>query len=182
MIGSLDVYACTGDTCLAYDAERDARTWLGGCPIVAHPPCRTWGHLKAFATKALAGEHDLGPWAVEQVRRWGGVVEHPRGSSLFRECGCPPPGGQPDQWGGWTLEVDQFHWGHKARKRTLLYIIGTAATPPLPRRAGRPTHCVGRPGGKRKPDQIPCVQHWEREATPPAFAEWLVALARMVEV
>jgi len=161
-----------------WDAERDARKWPGGCPVVAHPPCRTWGHLKAFATKAPLDEHSMGPWAVCQVRTWGGVLEHPKGSSLFRSCGCPAPSHPPDEFGGWTMEVDQFHWGHKARKRTWLYIVGTANVPPEPRRNGAPTHCVGRPGGKRKPNQIPCCTHDEREKTPPAFAEWLVALAR----
>jgi hypothetical protein len=164
-----------------YDEARDARTWPGGCPVVAHPPCRTWGCLKAFATKAPPHEHALGPWAVEQVRRWGGVLEHPKGSTLFRECGCPVPFGLPDQWGGQTIEVDQWAWGHKARKATLLYIVGlptNAAWLETPKRDGRPTHCVGRPGGPRKPGQIPCCTHEDRERTPPAFAAWLVELAR----
>lgn len=163
-----------------YDIDRDALTFPGGMPVVAHPPCRTWGHLKAFATKAPAGEHELGPWAVEQVRKWGGVLEHPKGSGLFAFCGCPLPGGRRDTFGGWTIEVDQFNWGHKARKRTWLYIVGHPCSylPPATYRLGTPTHCIGRPGGPRKPDQIPCVQHWEREATPPDFARWLVEVAR----
>jgi len=166
-----------------YDEPRDARTFTGGCPIVAHPPCRTWGCLKAFATAAPAHEHALGPWAIDQVRRNGGVLEHPRGSTLFRECGIVP-GGLPDEWGGITIEVDQFHWGHKARKRTLLYIVGTRNLPPIPHRPGKPTHVIDRPGRARKAERpnsaglLPWVSHREREATPPAFAEWLVEVAR----
>ena len=169
--------------CDVYDQQRDARTFVGGMPVVAHPPCRTWGCLKAFATAAPAHEHALGPWAVDQVRRHGGVLEHPRGSTLFRECGIVP-GGLPDEWGGIMIEVDQFHWGHKARKRTLLYIVGTRNLPPIPHRQGKPTHVVDRPGRTRKAERpnsaglLPWVSHKEREATPPAFAEWLVEVAR----
>ena len=166
-----------------YDIERDARTWPGGSPVIVHPPCRTWGCLKAFATAAPAHEHTLALWAINQVRRWGGVLEHPKGSTLFRECGCVI-GGLPDKWGGWILEVDQFRWGHKARKRTLLYIVGTRDLPPVPCRDGEPTHVIDRPGRTRKTERPnsaekkPACSHKDREATPLDFAKWLVELAR----
>lgn len=167
-----------------YDVERGARTWPGGVPAVCHPPCRTWGHLKHFATAARPGEHELGIWAVEQVRKFGGVVEHPSGSNLFRECGCGLPEGLPDQYGGRVIRVDQFHWGHKARKRTLLYIVGADELPLQPLREGHPTHVIDRPGKTRKKERpgsagrlLWCTKA-EREATPPDFALWLVEIAR----
>lgn len=163
-----------------YDAQRDARTWPGGCPVVAHPPCRTWGRIAPLVTRATPGEKELGPWAVEQVRRWGGVVEHPAGSRLFAYCGCGVPGGLPDEHGGIVIEVDQFHWGHRAAKPTRLYIVGTLDIPPIPHRDGRPSHCITQGHGVRigHPAFKPRVPDWEREATPLAFATWLVELAR----
>jgi hypothetical protein len=154
-----------------WDDQRDARLWPGGSPMIAHPPCRTWGRLKAFA-KAPEDEHAIAPWAIHQARIWGGVVEHPNGSALFRECGIIV-GGLPDAWGGIAIEVDQFHWGHKARKRTVLYIVGTLTLPTIPHRPGRPTHVIAQSTGA-----LPWVTHREREATPPEFAEWLVNVAR----
>lgn len=90
--------------CDVYDIERDARTWPGGCPVVAHPPCRAWGRLRKFA-KPRDDEKSLGPWAVEQVRTWGGVLEHPAESTLFAHCGMPRPGQFPDEHGGWSVEA-----------------------------------------------------------------------------
>ena len=58
--------------CDVYDIERDALTWPGGCPVVAHPPCRAWGQLRYWA-KPRPGEKELALWAVEQVQRWGGA-------------------------------------------------------------------------------------------------------------
>jgi len=170
-----------------FDEDRDALTWPGGCPAVMHPPCRTWGTLWAWA-KAPAHEHGLALWAVEQLRRWGGVLEHPSTSALWREAQLPLPGGLPDEWGGWTLECDQYHWGHLARKRTRLYIVGArlADLPPIPHRDGEPTHCVSSLTGKRlspaerraRPGWKPELGSRRRDKTPPAFAEWLVAVAR----
>lgn len=166
----------------AYDIERDAKTFRNG-PIVAHPPCRAWSCLKAFA-KPPPGERRLAIWAVLKIRRHGGVLEHPKGSSLWPTMKLPKPGWLPDAWGGYTIEVDQFHWGHRARKRTWLYIVGTLDLPPIPRRPGEPTHVIDRPGSARKRERPnsaglrPWVTKREREATPPQFAQWLVELAR----
>lgn len=76
--------------CDVWDAERDARRWPGGAPLVAHPPCRAWGRLRTFARPA-EGEEDLARWAVGQVRRWGGVLEHPATSRLWADQQLPPP-------------------------------------------------------------------------------------------
>lgn len=171
-----------------YDAERDALTWPGGSPIVAHPPCRTWGKLKAFA-KAPPHEHGLALWAVEKIHRWGGVLEHPAASDLWREASLPRPGALPDKWGGWTFECDQFHWGHLAQKRTRLYICGTISLPSIPHRDGIPSHCVSRLTGKKctaeerrgRPGWKPELGPNRRDKTPFEFAVWLIALARLTE-
>jgi hypothetical protein len=166
--------------CDVYDIDRDARSWSGGVPLVAHPPCRSWGRLRQFA-KPREDEKALGPWAVEQVRKFGGVLEHPAESSLFIHCGMPRPGRFPDDFGGWSFQVDQFHWGHRAEKSTWLYVVGIRPDelPPMPVRAGAPTHCV-RP--TRAYPRLPSITKAEREHTPPDLARWLVAVARTCSV
>lgn len=159
-----------------WDADRDARGWPGGSPVVAHPPCRTWAMLSHFA-KPRPNEEALAAWAVRQVQRWGGVLEHPARSRLWPVMLLPEPGIR-DSFGGWTLPILQWWWGHKADKATRLYICGCEPrdVPPLPYRIGEPTHCVAPSPGNvfRKK----CITHRDREATPPALAQWLVELAR----
>lgn len=159
----------------AYDIDRDARTFGGGVPVVAHPPCRTWGRLRQFS-HGTQDEKMLGVWAVGQVRKWGGVLEHPAASTLWIHCGMHMPGRFPDNWGGWTLEVDQFHFGHRARKRTWLYIVGCDPDdlPEIPHREGSPTHCVRT---TKSYPRLPSITKVEREQTPREFAMWLVEVA-----
>lgn len=163
----------------AWDEDRDARRWPGGAPVVAHPPCRLWAKLRQFAKASDPEmERGLAVQAVERVRRWGGVLEHPRESTLWARCGLPTPGRAPDQHGGWTAEIRQCDWGHKAEKRTWLYIVGCHPDrlPAIPPR--------GEPSGVVKPqrgiprDHRKIITKAEREHTPPALAEWLVELAR----
>src|SRR3990167_7122777 len=168
----------TLDGCDVWDADRDARNFPGGMPVVAHPPCRAWGRLAHFANPA-EGEKELAPWAVEQVRKCCGVLEHPEQSRLWASCGLPL-GATRDTF-GFTLSVDQRWWGHRATKATWLYVCGVEPrnVPEMPLRIDEGTHCImcDRRGASRNRWKQ-CLPTSEREATPPAFARWLLVLAR----
>jgi len=167
-----------------WDETRDARLYAGPWPVVAHPPCGPWGRLRHLYRGT---QHDCAPLALEQVRRWGGVLEHPAGSLLWDEMNLPRPGELPDQWGGRTIEVCQVDWGHPARKRTWLYLVRIPTPTEFPA-SREPTHWIsggrGREGKKAKTTPVPpgirVASEQMRRRTPPAFAEWLVSLARQV--
>jgi hypothetical protein len=165
-----------------WDASRDATRYAGPHPIVAHPPCGPWGRLRHLSRK---DDPALGPLAVEQVRAFGGVLEHPAHSKLWDHCGLPRPGDSRPIFGGFTIEVCQVDWGHFARKRTWLYLHGITDDLVFPP-SREPTHWMsggrGREGKKAKTTPVPpgvkvCSES-QRRRTPPAFAEWLVMLAR----
>ena len=167
--------------CDVWDIDRDAMTWTGGAPVVAHPPCRAWGRLRAFA-KPREFARSTGPFAIDQVRAWGGVVEHPSHSSLWLYCGLPAPG-HVDRFGGWTLPISQSWFGHRAEKATWLYIVGLtmADMPSMPIALGAASHVVNSSADLRKgmTGWRPEIRKDEREATPPQLAQWLVDLARL---
>jgi hypothetical protein len=168
--------------CDVYDMERDARTFAGGMPVVAHPPCRAWASLRHHA-KPRDGEKDLAFFGINAVRENGGVLEHPWLSTLWDAAELPAPG-FIDQWGGWTLPVDQNWFGHRARKRTRLYIVGISPKeiPGFPIVLGEATHTVGLWSGRNRETARPSIAKWEYEHTPPALAEWLVELARRCQL
>lgn len=148
--------------CDVWGAERDALNWPADRPGIFHPPCRAWGNYSTWA-KPREGEKELALWALEKVRACGGVLEHPYSSKLWKTGPfCRP--GVIDGWGGALFPVYQSWWGHRAPKKTMLYVVG--AVPDLP-------------------DWMPAVtikeiEHQgvnERERTPPDMARWLVALA-----
>lgn len=162
-----------------YDRLRDARTFPGGMPVVAHPPCAQWSRLKHMAkddpeTKAL------GPYCVDVVRREGGVLEHPAFSGLWSSCGLPEPG-RWDAW-GWTMVIDQLWFGFGARKRTWLYVVGVAPAklPAYPLRFAWPTHAVSGFYFKERQARRPGVKRLEKDAaarTVPELATWLLGIA-----
>jgi hypothetical protein len=154
---------------------RDAQSYDGPHPVIAHPPCGPWGRFY-WNYKGGEGAKACGPRAVEQVRAHGGVLEHPSASKLWKHCELPVPGQDPDRFGGWTLLVNQCDWGHKARKPTWLYIVG--ANPedlPVMPAPVEPTHVMVRL--LRNGNDWPEVPKRERHITPPAFARWLVLTA-----
>lgn len=80
----------------AWDEQRDAMAWPGGCQVVAHPPCRLWAKLRQFARASdPVRERSLALQAVAWVRQWGGVLEHPAESTLWLAAGLPGPGRPP---------------------------------------------------------------------------------------
>ena len=64
-----------------WDKRRDARTYAGPWPVIAHPPCDRWCQM-APVNQARYG-HQIGAddgkfaAALNAVRTWGGVLEHP---------------------------------------------------------------------------------------------------------
>lgn len=164
-----------------YDEDRDARGYTDKLPVIAHPPCRAWGRLRAFA-KPAPHEKDLARFAVAKVRAFGGVLEHPATSTLWADQSLPYPGEQSDQWGGWTLPVVQYWWGHRAMKATWLYIVGISPRelPPFPLVLGDAPCVVDTNFRAGHPQRRPLVTDREREATPPAFADFLVSIANLV--
>jgi hypothetical protein len=158
--------------CEVYDIERDVRTFAGGMPIVAHPPCRSWSAFCAHQAKPLLGEKELGPLCVEWLRECGGVLEHPAHSRLWDHCDLPTPG-EPERGGLWSLAVQQSWWGDSRTKNTWLLFAGVAPSdlPPIP-------YTLRESHGDRRKWQL--MSKTQRAATPPAMAEWLVSVARSI--
>ncbi len=145
-----------------YDAKRDARTYAGPWPVVAHPPCGPWTRNAFACTKQ---DPSAFGHALDMVRRWGGIIEHPADSRAFAYHGIKP-----------TAVVDQVRWGHACRKRSWLYVIGpfTLRDEPPDR---EPTHWCRKRPGQVVPAGIKMASKEIRRRTPPAFAEWLLELA-----
>lgn len=170
-----------------WDAERDARQYDGPHPVVAHPPCQRWGALAAVNYARWGGDHnrpgnDNGCFAsaLAAVRRFGGVLEHPAKSRAFAAHGLPTPpfrGWQRCDDGGWVCEVWQSAYGHRANKATWLYAFGV--TPPtLDWRRVTGTHQVGFHDQRGPARNKPTLSRREAAATPAAFRETLLSIAR----
>jgi hypothetical protein len=161
-----------------YDIDRDARNYSGSNPVIAHPPCRAWGRLSHMANPR-PDEKQLAYFALEQVRKNGGILEHPKGSKLWKEASLPMPNELPDEFGGFTILIDQYHFGHVARKWTHLYIVGIKPNevPPIPFREGSPwkTICgiTGQPGRR-------CTQY-EREYTPDGLITFMTTICEKIK-
>jgi len=153
--------------CDCYDANRDALTFTGGVPGIYHPPCRSWGQLSHFA-KPRDGERDLAIWSMSMVRRFGGVLEHPYASRLWRESGCLSFGIR-DDFGGVLLPFFQAWFGHRAQKKSCLYVVG-----PVPVFPHHLDVCTVR--------SVQQMGKAERERTPIDLAAWLVSLASRCQV
>ena len=156
-----------------YDINRDARGYSESYPVIAHPPCRAWGMLSHMANPR-PDEKELAIFALDMVRKHGGVLEHPTGSRLWKVKNLPLQGQGYDDFGGFTVEIDQYDFGHVAHKKTKLYICGVSIDdlPPMPpKNMEIPTRsiCGNVKGTKR------CTQY-QREYTPDGLIEWITKI------
>lgn len=188
------------------DEKADARMYAGPWPVVAHPPCQRWGrmwkgqpgNIKAGRPERKGDDGGCFKSALFDVRRFGGVLEHPEGSHAWSHFGLAKPpreGGwiKADDHGGWTCRVEQGRYGHYCAKPTWLYVVGTdrpdlrwGVSPP-PTEADFPAEAVAkhgldyckragvmafRGGGK---DSAPRIH------TPAEFRDLLIVIARSVD-
>jgi len=180
--------------------ERDARLYAGPWPVVAHPPCERWGRYwhggpSARVRRVKGDDGGCFLMALQAVRRWGGVLEHPAASSAWAAFGLR----KPSRAGGWHMDlfsdgwvccVDQGHYGHRAQKATWLYAVGVE----LQRlQWGKSGQRVRLEDGYRSADERRRKRHLrrgegaterlskrERAETPLAFRDLLLSMARSV--
>jgi hypothetical protein len=175
-----------------WDEARDARTYDGPWPVVAHPPCARWCALAPLnaAINAMPIGDDAGCFeaALQAVHTHGGVIEHPANSFAWKRFGLPLPqtkGGWSSTLGhaGFSCYVEQSAYGHVIRKPTWLYAYGVEL-PALRWRSTRKhpdepgwyvRHDRGTECKRRGPDRI---RDKRASATPPAFRDVLLAMAR----
>jgi hypothetical protein len=161
-----------------WDEDRNALKWPGGNPGIFHPPCRLWSKWMRHFSKAPESEKELAIWAVEKVRKYGGVLEHPACSRLWKQEALPKPGSR-DQW-GLSIALYQQWFGHSAQKATWLYICGTSQLPEIPLILGQPACHYSAVRKLRHPD-MQRLSHRQRQGTPLEFAKWLVETAKAVK-
>lgn len=149
-----------------YDKTRDARTYSGNNPVIAHPPCRLWGKLHHLS-KADPLEKLLALSAINIVRKNGGVLEHPAYSKLWKVANINYKG--IDQFNGFTLPINQGDFGHLAPKATWLYICGIKPQE-------LPPHPLSLSVAEGRVDRMSLKN---REATPRQLAEYLIQIADM---
>ncbi len=180
-----------------WDEDRDARIYAGPHPVVAHPPCQRWGRFAEshpITGKVAIPGNDAGCFyhALLMVRRFGGVIEHPKDSKAFgTEIGFSLGKPQRDGWSrsadgrGWICQVEQGHYGHFSRKPTWLYACGVRLPDLIwgPAEQRLPAYAVERYGYEkaRRIGVMAAVGGKDktriREATPLEFRDVLLSIA-----
>lgn len=175
-----------------WDESRDARNYSGPWPVVAHPPCSRWCRLAGLVEARWGHKRgeDGGCFehALNAVRKYGGVLEHPAFSDAWAAFGLarPPRAGgwvKADEHGGWTCYVEQGQYGHVAKKATWLYCNAVDRPElkwghdPDARSKALVSWCGNHVSSDEK---RPRVGKKAAAATPPEFREVLLRMARSV--
>jgi hypothetical protein len=189
----------TAPQVITWDSEKDARTYAGPHPVVAHPPCQRWGRFWHGSTRRphqyrLGEDGGCFAAALTAVRNYGGVLEHCADSHAWAWFGLAAPsreGGwiKADDFGGFTCYVEQGFYGHFSRKPTWLYACKTELPELRWGRGAQRLHPVALAKyGYEKARRIGIMSMVGgkdktkiRDATPSEFAALLINLAQTVK-
>lgn len=174
-----------------WDEARDARQYAGPWPVVAHPPCARWCRLAGLVQHRyphLRKGEDGGTFAaaLEAVRTWGGVLEHPAYSKAWNAYRLPwpsPYGWQRGICGGWVTQIEQAHYGHRAHKATWLYAYGVDLPSMIWGKAEDIQLWLSWTGNRngRRGGTMQRMCKSERSRTPLPFRDLLISIARTAE-
>jgi hypothetical protein len=158
-----------------WDEERDARLYEGPWPVVAHPPCNRWSIMVESNPQIrdqLGQDGGTFAAALDAVRTFGGVLEHPALTRAWRAHGLPraSSGGWATTFDdpGYATEVDQGRYGHVARKMTWLYCCGIEP----------PALKWGDGGQRERNTRNMASTNGDRSRTPLGFRDVLLDMAR----
>ena len=172
-----------------WDEKRDARKYAGPWPVVAHPPCSRWCRLAGLVEKRWGHKRgeDGGCFAsaLDSVRKFGGVLEHPAYTDAWSKFLLPVPprhgGWVRGICGGWAAHVEQVRYGHAAKKATWLYAFGVSPPALLwgSTLDAQSTALVSWCGNHTRADEKrPRLGKKAALSSPPAFRDVLLSIAR----
>lgn len=163
--------------CNCFDIKRNALSTTDKTPGVYHPPCRSWGKLRKFSN-FVPGEHYLAIWSFLRVIKYGGVLEHPNGSYLFKKYIIPFC--KNDSSGMFNvLSVDQHWFGSSFKKTTLLFVshLPYKLIPSHPLSFSAITSTVSR---SKQHNRLPEASKIERYKTTYEFNKYLLNICECI--
>jgi hypothetical protein len=148
-----------------FDANRNARTFIGTEPVICHPPCRGWSAFMSHYAKPPPGEKDLAYFCTEKIAINGGVLEHPAYSKYLSHFKNSP------HWK--ILTVHQSWFGYPITKKTWLLMPKHYQIPEIPFDLTSPYP----PGYQKRIFEN--MSHKNRSHTTISFAQWLIHLVQI---
>ena len=135
LYNDFDIFDC-------YDEKRNAFTYTDRVPLIAHPPCRLFSRLRKLSS-ADPIEKKCAYFALARIRQFGGILEHPRSSTLWLN-GNFKLDGSVDDYGGFLRSVNLSWFGFPAQKKTMLYFVGIrpGSLPSFPMSLNAITHVI----------------------------------------
>jgi len=180
--GRLTSYVCVTPSSINmfdyWNEFRNALKTKSKRAAIYHPPCKNWSILRGLSNVTPV-QRWLAIWSLIRVRRYGGILEHPEKSLLFKKY-IKLPGQGIDEFGGFSIATDLHSFGFPAKKKTWLYIVGCTPRelPPLPMNFNAITHVVGT---TNKKSDLKELSKSTREKTPIAMCLWLAEVIRIIE-